>query len=172
MSIKITGDSIEFVGTLEDFKTELSRKFSERKGAAKELAEEQKVAIKTLYNWAHKYDTFRPMQKRNYTTLQKMKLILKYDSLEESQIGEFLRQEGLKDEQIFLWKKEVEEMEEPLVDAKAEARQVRKDLKRVRKNYEQKKRELRKKDKELKEAKAIINLKKKAEIMFGKKDEE
>jgi hypothetical protein len=115
------------------------------------------------------------MGKKNYSIVQKMKLIIAYDSLKEEERGAFLRSRGLYDKDILKWKSEIVELSDAQPVSKL-TRQPNKDLsadlKRTKKMLDQKNGELKKKERELREAKAIIELKKKAEILFGSEDEE
>jgi len=172
--IKIKGDSIEFTGNLDDFKREISRKFVNRNISGNEISKKYNVTIKTLYNWAHKYDTYLTMNKHGLSVVQKMKLILMYDSLKEDDKGDFLRTKGIYDDDILKWRSEILE----LSDASSvslltkNSNDIRSDLRRAKKLLAQKNGELKRNEKELKEAKAIIELQKKTEILFGSEEEE
>jgi len=173
--IRIKGDEIEFEGSLDDIKKELSRKFACREVSGGKIAKELDVTIKTLYNWAHKYDTYMPMGNRKYSIIQKIKLVLLYDSLNIDEKGSFLRKKEIYDEDILNWKSEItnlEDLPKKKQSGEEEIRLIRSDLKRTKKMLNEKSNIIRKKEKELKEAKAIIELKKKAEILFGADDEE
>ena len=115
------------------------------------------------------------MGNRKYSIIQKIKLVLLYDSLNIDEKGSFLRKKEIYDEDILNWKSEItnlEDLPKKKQSGEEEIRLIRSDLKRTKKMLNEKSNIIRKKEKELKEAKAIIELKKKAEILFGADDEE
>ncbi len=178
--IQIKGDSIEFTGSVDDFKKEISKKFANRKVSARKMAQEQNLSIKTLYNWTHRYGSFKRMCKK-VRQIQKMKYVLLYDSLKDEEKGEFLRKMGLRDEDLLAWKKEIltQEEIEPVTLFSERNKELQKtnatlkaDLLRTKKMLYAKGGELIRVEKKLKEAEVLIDIKKKAEILFGKKDED
>lgn len=178
--IQINGDSIEFTGSVDDFKKEIAKKFSKRKVSARQMAEEQNLTIKTLYNWAHRYGSYRRMTKKT-SLVQKMKYILLYDALKDEERGALLRKLGLRDEEIASWKNEILTQEEiepiiPLSERNEELRRtnvtLKLDLKRTKQMLSAKGGEVIRIEKKLKEAEALVEIKKKAEILFGKKEKD
>ncbi len=166
MAIIHSEDGIEFNYGQANFKKRTAKRFINRKISAQAFAKEVGVTIKTLYNWAHEYDMFIPMNKSEMSLLQKMKLILTYEALPEIDRGEFLRKKGLYDSDIETFKSEISK-----ADEKSETKKEN-TLSAVKNNLRETQKSLKKTEKELREAKAIIELKKKLENLFGSEDED
>lgn len=169
MGIIVSNDEIIYTGTPKDLKKSISKKFLERKNkSATQIAKENGVTVKTLYNWAEKYATNHPMRKRNPNTLQKMKLLITYDALAEKDKGEFLRKEGLHSEQLEQWRLAV--LENSLDNLGEKNLQVA--LEEKNKEVKSLKKELKRKDKALAESAALLLLKKKMEDYFQEEEDE
>lgn len=168
MGIDISEEGVRFINTTDDFKETVTQKFLSRGDrTAKEIAEESGVTVKTLYNWSDEYAKDQPMKKKQWTTFEKMKLVIEYESLGEESRGEFLRKHGLFEETLQKWRKAVldgsiEKFTEGI---------ARKHLSETKKELEKAQKELRRKEKALAEAAALLILKKKAEALWGEDEE-
>lgn len=169
MGISVSEDGIFYKGNPGDLKKEITERFLSRENqSAAAIAEENGVTVKTLYNWADKYAKNHPMKKRNPSSIQKMKLLITYDALDENRKGEFLRVEGLHSEQLETWRQGVldgtlenlgERSSDKLLGLKeAENKELRK--------------EIRRKDKALAETAALLVLKKKLDSLWGEDEED
>lgn len=168
MAICRSEEGIEFINSTKDFKEGVTQKFLNRGNrSAAQIAEETGVTIKTLYNWSEDYAKDTPMKKKVRSTFDKMKLVITYNSLPESEKGEFLRMNGLFDQDIEKWQQEV-------LEGKIEnftENMSRKELQKAQQELDLTKKELRRKDKALAEAAALLILKKKAEDFWGEDEE-
>ena len=154
----------------EEFREEMVAKLLHPRGpTVMELSADTGVSEKTLYDWKKKYGVESGMTKkykkspRKWTAEEKMKAIIETHSLDEQELGAYVRRHGFTRADLERWKKEVLEPPQkgrgrPKLDpeVKASRREV-KDLKR----------DLRRKEKALAEATALLVLKKKAELIWG-----
>jgi hypothetical protein len=176
MSFIIKDDSLEFKGKLEDFKREISIEFANRKVSAKQMAIDNNISVKTLYNWANKYGTYKFMSKK-YSIIKRIKLLIEYESLSEADKGVFLRSNGLYDEDLKQWKKEINELPntpttKDYTKESVRVSAVKVELRRTKELLGKKNKELQIKDKKLKEMDALLELKKKVDALLVKKDKE
>jgi DNA-binding XRE family transcriptional regulator len=166
MGLSRNNDGIEFDFGKDSFKINTTRRFLNRKISAAAFAKEVGVTIKTLYNWAHEYDMFVPMNKLEMSLIQKMKIIITFEALPENERGEFLRKKGLFDSDIQTFKTEISKADDKSEEKKNVAIEaMRNDLRETQKA-------LKKTEKALTEANAIIELKKKLDILFGSEEED
>ena len=169
MGIEITNDEIFYNGSPVSLKKEITERFLTRENkSAAIMAEENGVTVKTLYNWADKYARNHPMKKRNPSSLQKMKLLIIFNSLPEDQKGEFLRTEGLHSELLEQWRQAV-------VDGTLEnttERSLDKIVDQLNTELKETKKELRRKDKALAETAALLVLKKKLDSLWEEDEED
>jgi transposase-like protein len=130
------------------------------------------VAKSTLYKWRDEFANVTGMKKKakksqHQNPEEKLDLIIKYESLLEGNRGEFLRREGLHAETIKAWRKQLEDALKP-IDRQAERRERAEDRRKI----QELERELRRKDKALAETTALLVLKKKANLIWGSREEE
>ena len=166
MTIIRTNEGIESIHDKDSFKINTTQRFVKRKISAAAFAKEVGVTIKTLYNWAHEYDMFIPMIKTDMSLIQKMKLIISFEALSEVDRGEFLRKKGLFDSDIELFKREISKADDKSEEKKNAA------LEAVKNNLRETQKTLKKTEKALTEANALIDLKKKVDLLFGSEEED
>lgn len=147
----------------ESFKAKLVQKMLPPNGrSATALAEELGLPQPTLSRWLREARTLGIMNTpaKKWTGAEKLRVLIEAGRLEDSQLGEFLRREGLHEAQLRQWRAEAEAaLGAPTKRSgkpSAEGKRV-KELER----------ELRRKDKALAEASAILVLKKKASAIWG-----
>jgi len=72
-----------------------------------ELARKHDLSVTTLYNWKAKYANQTGMSKSNkWTPEKKLEAIIQTASMNENELGEFLRKNGLHSSDLDQWKKE------------------------------------------------------------------
>lgn len=127
-----------------------------------QMARESGIALATLHNWVKKFGSAdgvtQQKSKRVWTPKEKLQMVFEALSLNETELGEFLRRNGLHSHTIAEWKAEARadtpearERGRPKLDPEVVA---------LRRETEQLKKNLRRKDKALAEASALIILKK------------
>lgn len=138
-----------------------------------QLSLESGIGLSTLHNWVKKFGSDRDLKQnktREWNAVERLQAVLEAQSLDETELGDFLRRNGLHSQDIDAWKAEA------LADAgekrqrgrpKKDPEVVAKDLKI--KNLE---RELRRKEKALAEAAALIILKKRVEEIWGRDEDD
>lgn len=143
-------------------------------GSVDEIAGEMKVSRASLFRWVKTYGaTLAGFEKRairpsEWSTAQRIRALLESQHLNDHELGEYLRKNGLYYDDLKAWKSEI--LDEVTKNKKAnevpstEAAYLR----RIR----QLEKELKMKEKALREATALINLKKKAEAFWGESEEE
>jgi transposase len=138
--------------------------------SATALAKESGVAQATLSKWLREARSLTPVSKSNdkgakkWTAAEKLRVVVDAAKLKESELGEFLRREGLHEAQLTQWRADAEAA---LTDAPRKGRRSP-EAKRIR----ELERELRRKEKALAEASAIIILKKKVAALWGDEDDD
>jgi len=156
----------------EDIKKTMVKKMVGPYGkSAASLALEVGIAQSTLSRWLREYGNITTMKKNNklknqWTALEIYQAILEYESLSEEEKGAYLRKKGLYSSDIKKWKKEI-----------LEALTTENKLKKYRKDPRDKKikkleKELQRKEKALAEAAALLVLKKKADAIWGDKEDD
>lgn len=153
------------------FKQSVVKKYLSRGNrSVNEILEEVGISSPTLYQWRDQFANVATMKKQtkphSRTTNEKIKSIVEYDSLSIEKRGEYLRRNGLHEEHISEWRKQIDEA---LSDKKP-----KKDQKELLAEKEIKtlKKELRHKEKALAEASALLILKKKADLIWGMDEED
>lgn len=136
-----------------------------------EVAREMGIADQTIYNWKRQaeYGTLHlegTGSPRDTVQLERYNLLLESKSLDEETLGTWLREKGLHTEHLTLWEQEIQET---LSDKDSAIREENRRLKKEKKELE---RELRRKEKALAEMAALVTLKKKAEAIWGDKEDE
>jgi transposase len=152
----------------EDFKKEMVRKLLLPGGkGATALSREIGVTPQTLYNWRDKYSNGNAPSHRNGnggSNKDKVKAVLEFARLSKSEIGEWLRKNGLKSEHLELWEKELVSM--------SDASKYREEIRILKNKNKELEKDLSKKDKALAELSAIIILKKKLANLFPEERED
>jgi len=154
--------------------------------SANELARQIDVSQSTLSKWLRKAgvdspyvfpnnsfesirmtDSTKPKRPQDWTSEEKLNIIIEAASLKDDQLGEFLRKNGLHETHLDQWRIQI-------LDALHNGRLVPKkakplaaDTKRIR----ELEKELRRKDKALAETAALLVLKKKVQQIWGDEDD-
>jgi transposase len=108
--------------------------------------------------------TASPKRPQDWTALERAQAVLAASQLDENELGEFLRRQGLHREQLEEWANALEE-------ALAQPRSGRRgsgDAKRIK----ELEREVARKDKALAETAALLVLKKKMAVLWGEEDDD
>lgn len=141
--------------------------------SVREIAEDAGISTYSVYQWVRSYsggDTVSSMKKTSRVRPQdripkeKLRAVVEYDALPEDGRGEFLRKEGLTSHHIDEWRTQLEAAFNGVTGRK-EAAEDRRKIKELE-------RELRRKDKALAETTALLVLKKKADLIWGNRDED
>jgi transposase-like protein len=102
----------------------------------------------------------------DWSAEEKLEAVMRLERLSEAERGEFLRREGLHEEQLRQWKQSVETGALESLRGSRKVGVKSADAKRIK----ELERELRRKEKALAEAAAILVLRKKAEALWGDED--
>lgn len=140
-----------------------------------ELANQEGISTATLYNWrkaARERGTVLPSKSAipdKWSSEEKFRTVLETAPMTQAELSEYCRKRGLYSEQIEAWKV-------ACLGANAEsdeqAKQHRKAAAAERKRIKKLEYELRRKEKALAEMAALLTLSKKAEAIWGTKDED
>jgi transposase-like protein len=157
----------------EEFKKEAVRKsLSRGNRTLQEISRELGVSVLSIYAWKKKYATNSSMRDQkspqDRSSLEKFTAVIEYDALNESERGEFLRKNGFHTEHIELWRNQMKQGLEPVKMTKEE----RSEMASLNREVRELKKELARKDKALAETAALLILKKKANLLFGLKEDE
>ena len=144
--------------------------------SALSLAGETGISQSTLSKWARKYKEkggiiVGDVQRRpkDWSRIERFQAILDCEKLNTSELGLYLRKNGLTSEHIKKWKIECATgAQNPSVGRPAK----NPDIKKLEKENKQLKRELHRKDKALAETAALLVLKKKAQAIWGEPEGE
>ena len=134
------------------------------------IAQDTGVSQASIYGWIKKYGNVQIMTNKSdrkpndRKAEEKFQLVMKYFSLPEEDRGKFLRENGLHSEHLEQWKKKLESGFDP----KPKSTSLAEDKKKI--NDLEK--EIRRKDKALAEAAALLILQKKANLLWGKDEDE
>jgi len=136
-----------------------------------DVSREMGIPRETIYNWKRKAeagilfkdDFGSPL---SLGQLERYNLLQEYKVLAQEDIGEWLREKGLHSDHLKLWEQEIKNI---LSDKTNKIKIENQQLKREKKELE---RELRRKEKALAEVAALLTLKKKADAIFGVREEE
>jgi len=140
-----------------------------------ELAAIEGISTATLYNWrkqARHAGAILPSNSatpNNWTSQEKFQAVLQTAAMTEAELGEYCRKHGLYPEQIEVWKAACIAGND---QAEEQSREQRQELKRQRKKNKKLTAELKRKEKALAETAALLTLSKKAEAIWGRKDED
>lgn len=155
----------------EDFKEAAVQKLHSRGSRrVEDIAKELGVSAWTLYQWAKQCGTRSGMKNserrpQDWSAQEKLKAVIEYEGLPPEKQGDFLRRTGLHSDHIAAWKKSMQGALESARKPTAEERAERAEDKRKIKELE---RELHRKDRALAETTALLVLKKKADLIWGK----
>lgn len=111
-----------------------------------------------------------PKSPAEWTTEEKLRIVLEAAAIPDAQLGAFLRQHGLHAAQLDAWKELVTAAAKSALEGGKKPRRGSKaspDAKRIR----ELEREVRRKDRALAEVTALLALKKKVEMLWGDGDE-
>jgi transposase-like protein len=134
------------------------------------LSKECGVPQPTLSKWLREAGSVAAVTKtekkgaRKWTAAEKLRVVIEAGKLDDKELGELLRREGLHEAQLRQWRADAEA---GLVDVPKKGRRSP-EAKRIR----ELERELRRKEKALAEASAIIILKKRVSALWGDEDDD
>ena len=140
-----------------------------------ELASQEGISTATLYNWrkaARARGAVLPSNSatpEKWSSEEKFRVVLETAPMAESELSEYCRKHGLYPEQIEAWKV-------ACIGANAhfdeQAKRTQKAAAAEKKRVKKLESELRRKEKALAETAALLTLSKKAEAIWGPKDED
>jgi transposase-like protein len=143
--------------------------------AVSELARETGITEQTLYTWRRQLKRQGmpvPGDGKNpegWSSEDKFAVVLETAALNEAQLAEYCRRKGLYVEQITVWR---EACRSANANAAEQARGQREQSKEDKKRIRQLEKELHRKEKALAEAAALLVLRKKAQAIWGDKEED
>lgn len=156
----------------EDFKKSIVRKIlvPDSPGVT-HISEETGISLPTLYSWIRKLRgdvemTLEGTNPGDRSILEKQELLLEASSIPQEEMGSWLRERGIHEEHLKLWKDEIRQM---LNHNRNTERKEISDLKKKNKALEK---ELQKKEKALAEISTLMALKKKLEGIWFEPDED
>jgi transposase-like protein len=140
-----------------------------------ELAEETGISSVTLYAWRQQAKTAGvvvPGDGKNsadWSSADKFRVVLEAAILNEVELAEYCRRKGLYVEQIQAWREACEQANATSVE---QGRVLREQDKKSRQRIKVLERDLRRKESALAEAAALLILRKKAEAIWGKDEDD
>lgn len=158
----------------EDLKESMVAKLCSPGGPGySQLALESGIAPSTLHGWVKKYgghSKVKSKRPQDWNAVERLQAVFEAQKLDDSELGEFLRRNGLHSHTIEEWKAEAI----ATVGEKPPRGRPKKDPELVEKDEKIKhlERDLRRKNKALAEATALILLKKRAEEIWGKDEDD
>lgn len=131
------------------------------------LAQERGLSSGMVYRWiksASKLGAMPEKQQRpeDLNPRDKLRLVIEAARLDDAQLGDFLRREGVHEEDLSRWREEAVSGLSGATKASAPPSKRMRDLER----------ELKRKDKALAEAVALLVLSKKARALWGEEDDD
>lgn len=138
------------------------------------LAKETGITAWTLYQWRRLATTReeavnKPKKSEKISPMRKMAMVVETATLNEAELAEYCRKEGLYPEQIKAWG---EACSQATVGGLVPASRLREAKKADHKRIKELERELRRKDKALAETAALLTLRKKAAAIWGEGEDE
>ena len=133
----------------------------------REITQSLGISPTYIYKWVNSHCDedlkMRPHMRSpdSISAQERLKLVLEYEALSESERGEYLRRQGITSETLVQWK---QSMAESLGEQQASDRDLKLQIKRLEK-------EIARKDKALAEAAALLLLQKKVREFYGSGDE-
>jgi transposase len=157
----------------EEFRRHAAQKFLDRgRGKLETLRVVKEIGVSetTLNEWVNRYDmrsSMRQTKKRpkDHSIEDKLKAVMEFDSLLESDRGEFLRKNGLTSECILAWKQAMQKGLESM------SKKPSKEVSLERQKIKELEKELNQKNKIIAETTALLMLKKKADLIWGDGEE-
>lgn len=157
----------------DDFKKAAVKKFLTRgRRTVQEIANEIGVNQSTLYDWKRQFslihDHAKQSKPHSRSVMEKLKALKEYFELPVEKRGEYLRGNGLHEEHLTNWQNQIEEA------LSTSNRKTKEHIELIaeKKKTNELEKELRRKDKALAEASALLILKKKADMIWGTKEDE
>lgn len=148
----------------------VSKILSRGERTIEEICEREGVGKSTAANWLRDRANVANMAKqkaaKKWTPEAKLKAIFDTQSMNEEELGVYLRREGLHSNQLKEWREEVITGLAPVANKSASKKDERDE------KIKSLERELRRKDKALAEASALLILQKKIDLIWGNKDED
>lgn len=156
----------------ESFKQDIIQKALNRGSLdLKAFAQRHNVGYSTVQTWLRNYNNSSTNPCANSTSKLdftfKINHLLASAKLDETSLGAYCREHGIYQQDLDKW--QVELMS---IDIKAEKKQLRAEINSLKEKNKNLQRELNRKDKALAEATAIMVLKKKAEELFGVREDD
>jgi transposase len=139
-----------------------------------ELSKETGIAKDTLYMWRLKArgHRFNPSSKQHAVTglnsEDKFNIVVETARMNREELSAYCRSKGLYPEQIEKWRRQCATANDPVVPTKADREKAR----QLGQENKQLKAELRRKEKALAEAAALLVLKKKAQQLWGDRQDD
>jgi transposase len=157
----------------EEFKKSAVQKYLSRGSrTVNEILEDIGITSPTIYQWRDELANVGGMKKsskpQSRSPQDKFKALTEFDLLPPEKRGEYLRKNGLHEENLNDWRKQIEEA---LMPKKISA-QERQELRAEKIKIKQLEKEIRRKDKALAEVSALLVLKKKADLIWGTTEED
>lgn len=136
-----------------------------------EVAREMGISDQTIYNWKKMLENGEQLLHEESSPssigrLEKFSLLLEGKTVPEDESGKWLREKGLHSEHLNLWE---QELKDTLKDKDTELKQ---EVARLRKDKKELEKELRRKEKALAEMAALLTLKKKANAIWGDREDD
>lgn len=141
-----------------------------------DLARETGITTVTLRTWRHQARAEGKVvpgdgkQADQWSSQDKFRVVLESASLNAAELAEYCRRKGLYVEQIKAWREACEQANRP--PQPSQARREREADKAAQQRIKQLERELRRKEAALAETAALLVLRKKAEALWGKDEDE
>jgi len=158
--------------SLEFKKSAVQKYLSRGNRSVIEILDEIGIASPTIYQWRDQFanvqDMKKPSKPQARPANEKLKSLVEFDALQVENRGEYLRKNGLHEEHIAEWRKQVQEAFAPAKISLKDRLEKAADQKKI-KDLEK---EIRRKDKALAEVSALLILKKKADLIWGSEEDE
>jgi len=137
----------------------------------KDVANEAGVSDQTLRNWITKakegtLTNNNNVHSANRSAREKLSLVIESKALSEEDEGRWLREKGLHSEHITLYEQELRDMVEDKKDSEKQA------MKKLQKENKRLEKELKRSQAALAEMAALYTLKKKADAIWGDKEDD
>ncbi len=148
----------------KDFKESLILKSLQPSGPSLvQLAEEYQIPYSTIYGWKQKYANHSSMSKdKKWSPEKKLEVINKTFSMNETEVGEFLRKNGFHSSDLEQWKNDI------YVSLRGPGRPKKDpELAKLQQSEKALKKDLRRKEKALAEMSARVVLLKKSHEIWG-----
>jgi transposase-like protein len=135
------------------------------------ILEEVGIASGTVYRWKANFAKTSGMNNKaqspqDRSSKEKLNSLIEYENLPMEQRGEFLRKKGLHEEHLQEWRKQIEEALQP-INKKAEREERAQDRRKIL----ELEKDLKRKNSALAETTALLVLKKKADLIWGTRED-